>query len=87
MMNRKQSALVLAAAGLLVSSGCATTGRVRELESRVDALESRIDTVDKKADQAVETAEAADRNADSAMKLATDSARTSEAIFKKSVHK
>ena len=63
-MNSKQSAIALAAAAMLVSSGCATTGRVNELEKRVDDLESRIGSVDQKADQAIATAEAADRNAD-----------------------
>jgi hypothetical protein len=86
-MLRRHKALTIGAALVLAASGCATTGRVSELEKRVDELESRMTATDQKAQQALDTAENAERTADDAARLATDSARTAEAIFKKSVHK
>ncbi len=67
--------------------GCATRGRVADLEQRVDALESRVDAVSASAERAVTGAEAAQRAAERAADRADDAARTSEAIFRKGVSK
>ena len=69
------------------SIGCASRGRVSELEQRVDALESRVEAVSATSERAVSGAEAAQRAAERAADRADDAARTSEAIFRKGVSK
>jgi murein lipoprotein len=90
-MIRSIAGRTLAGALLIVlaapSIGCATRGRVTELEQRVDALESRVDAVSASAERAVTGAEAAQRAAERAADRADDAARTSEAIFRKGVSK
>ena len=71
----------------LPSVGCATRGRVTELEQRVEALESRVYAVSATAERAVSGAEAAQRAAERAADRADDAARMSEAIFRKGVSK
>jgi outer membrane murein-binding lipoprotein Lpp len=71
----------------LSSLGCATRGRVADLERRVDALESRVEQVSTTAERAVSSAEAAQAAAQRAADRADDAARTSEAIFRKGVSK
>lgn len=93
---------VCAAAGLaLAASGCATTGDLEALESRVAGLESRLGTVEGKvgdldrrfadvesrADAASQTAERAAGEASAAAQRADDAARRADAMFKKTVSK
>lgn len=78
---------VLVATMGTAATGCATRGRVADLERRVDALESRIESVSATAERAVSSAEAAQAAAERAAARADDAARTSEAIFRKGVSK
>src|SRR5690606_37507157 len=76
-----------ALAVLLPAAGCATRGRVAELEQRVSALESRVDSVNATAERAASDARDAQDAAQRAADRADDAARTAEAIFRKGVSK
>lgn len=85
----RRAALSAAALAVLLpaATGCATRGRVADLERRVDALESRLDSVSATAERAASDAASARDAAERAADRADDAARTAEAIFRKGVSK
>ena len=93
-MSVRRSILYTVLALTALLGGCATSGSVDELNSRLDAIDGRLTTLqataEKAEQQAAGAAEAADqsaRQAAAAAQSAKDSARRSEAIFDKSVNK
>jgi murein lipoprotein len=89
--------MAVALGASLALAGCATSGDLEKLESRVaaleqstariDALEQKVDDVAAAADRATRAAAAAEASARDAATSADNAARKSDAIFKKSVSK
>lgn len=73
----------LAACALLLTAGCATSGDMEKLQTRVDSLEKRFGDVERRAAAAETTAQRAAMDA----QAAAQSADRADAMFKKSVTK
>lgn len=91
---RKSGLGAVGACALLFATGCATSGRVDEIEGRVQNLESRVDALDQRfsdvesrAQAAESAAQRAAEEARNAAQRADDAARRADAMFKKSVSK
>src|SRR5690606_38250890 len=83
----RRAALSAAALAVLLpaATGCATRGRVADLERRVDALESRLDSVSATAERAASDAASAPDAAEPAPAGADDAARTAGALSLKAL--
>jgi outer membrane murein-binding lipoprotein Lpp len=93
MTGRKRSIFAVLFATVMVA-GCATQGDMDQIGSRLDAIDERLDRMEQataaaeeRAVAAEEMAEQAVSSANAAAMSAKDAARTSEAIFDKSVRK
>jgi uncharacterized lipoprotein YehR (DUF1307 family) len=80
---RKRSIGAVGACMVLLATGCATSGDMKKLETRLDGIEQRLSETERKAAAAEASAERAAADA----RMAAQNTERSEAMFKKSVTK